>query len=306
MKKHNKGFTLLELMVVLSILSIAAFYVFEDQKEQRLFDKSVSQVKRIEDVLIKASERYQVQSKSGGGVTPAYFPASIQVLLNEGYLSGCTPTESTSGVCAPMTHTLWGEPITARAYGVGGNPSIPRFELTIPLAMIPISQRDQVAATMLERLPFAKVTGTNIITEIGRPGTEISHDGFYLLDGSRPLTGSMKAAGNAIEDVKDMTIDGLSNRTMLSGLAWNNVQQNSQPVNLVNCPPGRTNLKITVIPLTYNKNGIPFNKMGAVEGRYDSGVAYVRVWETWPDGSQNWFIPAPAYASVQVQQQCTK
>ncbi|WP_339332200.1 type II secretion system protein [Aeromonas caviae] len=306
MSKLQRGFTLIELMIVLSILATVSFFYFQEQQEQRIFEKSISQAKRIEDVLIKAGERYQVNAKAGGGITPSYFPSSIQVLLNEGYLSNCTAAQHAAGVCAPMTYTLWGEVITSRAYGVGGNPSIPRFEITIPLAQVPIQQRDQVASIMLERLPFGRVSGNNIITEIGRPGTEIAHDGFYLLDGSRPLTGDMQAAGKAIENVKDISISGLTNRTVLSGLTWTSVLQNSQVVPLINCPTGRSNRKVIVTPLSYNKNGKPFNKIGAVMARYDSGKAYVQVWETNNDGSQSWFIPAPQYASVQVNQSCNK
>lgn len=303
MIKLQRGFTLIELMIVLSILATFSFLYSQDQQEQRIYEKSISQAKRIEDLLIKAGERYQVNAKAGGGITPSYFPSSIQVLLNEGYLSNCTAAQHASGVCAPMTYTLWGEVITSRAYGVGGNPSIPRFEITIPLAKVPLQQRDQVASIMLERLPFAKVSGNNIITEIGRPGTEIAHDGFYLLDGSRPLTGDMQAAGKAIENVRDISINGLTNRTVLSGLSWSSVLQNNQSVPLVNCPPGKSNRKIVVTALSYNKNGMPFNNIGAVEARYDAGRAYVRVWD---NQLRSWFTPAAQYASVLVTQSCNK
>lgn len=116
----------------------------------------------------------------------------------------------------------------------------------------------------------------------------------------------MNAAGYAIENVKDLSISGLTNRTVLSGLAWGNVQQNNQIVSLVSCPTNRGTRKVNVIPLSYSKNGFPFNKMGAVEGRFDGTRAYVRIWETDQNGTQAWFIPAPPNASVLVQQQCSK
>ena len=311
MKNRQSGYTLIELTIVLGVVAFLGTMAFNELKQDKIEGEAKKQAARIVEVFTKASERYQVQAKNTGIIAPSNFPSSVQVLVNEGYLQNCTPTEASVGDCRPMTETLWGDTISVRAYGVGGNPTIPRFELTTPLDKVPASYRDNIAGELLSILPFAKVSGTSIVAEIGRPGTEIAHDNFYLLDGSRPLTGTMKAAGNAIEDVKDISIAGLTNRTVLSGLGWSSVQQNSQTVPVVNCPSTRTNRKINVIPLSYNKNGYPFNKIGAVEGRVDEVspgrfVAYVRVWETNADGTQGWYVPSPANGTVLVQQQCTK
>jgi prepilin-type N-terminal cleavage/methylation domain-containing protein len=302
----QRGYTLIEISIVLVVMVYISGIVFKEIRQNIAESRASQQAERIVETFMKASERYQVQAKSNNIVSPTNFPSSIQVLVNEGYFKDCSPADSSAGNCRPITETLWGDTISARAYGVNGNLTIPRFELTVPLAKAPPSQRDTIAAELLAKVPFATVSGTNIVAEIGRPGTEIAHDGFYMLDGSRPLKGNMNAAGFAIENVKDISMNGLANRTVLSGLAFNNVQQNNQPVSLVTCPPGRGNLKVTVIPLSYSKDGRPFTKAGAVEGRFEGGRAYVRIWETVSDTNQGWFIPQPAAASVAVLQQCSK
>lgn len=306
MRKSQSGFTLIELSIVLPVLIFVSMIVYNEMRQQRIDSAAEQQGLRIAELFSKAAERYQVTSKSNNTVTPTNFPSSIQVLINEGYIRNCTVSDASAGNCRPMTETLWGDAISVRTYGVAGNPTIPRFELTIPLAKVPADQRNDVAAGLLSSLPFATVSGTNIVAEIGRPGTEVAHDNFYMLDGSRALKGNMNAAGYAIENVKDLSISGLTNRTVLSGLAWGNVQQNNQIVSLVSCPTNRGTRKVNVIPLSYSKNGFPFNKMGAVEGRFDGTRAYVRIWETDQNGTQAWFIPAPPNASVLVQQQCSK
>jgi len=116
----------------------------------------------------------------------------------------------------------------------------------------------------------------------------------------------MNANGQAIENVKDISINGLTNRTVLAGLSWSTVQQNNQPVALVTCPPGRGTRKVTVVPLSYNYDEHPFESLGAVEGRYEGGRAFVRVWETKSTGWQGWITPGAKYASVLVMQQCSK
>lgn len=162
------------------------------------------------------------------------------------------------------------------------------------------------AGRMASAIPQSAITGNVVSARYGKPGSEPALSAFLKKDGSTPLEAEWNVGGQGISNVKDITISNMNNRTVLSGLSFANVQQNAQPVNLVNCPPGRGNRKITVIPLTYNKNGYPFNRMGAVEGRWDGSVAFVRVWETDQNGNQSWFIPNPANATVQVVQQCSK
>lgn len=162
------------------------------------------------------------------------------------------------------------------------------------------------AGRMAAAIPQSSITGNIVSARYGKPGSEPALAAFLRKDGSTPLTGEWNVGGQGISNVKDITINGMDNRTVLSGLTYSSVQQNSQYVNLVNCPPGRANRKITVVPLSYNKNGYPFNKVGAVEGRWDGSRAFVRVWETDQNGNQGWFVPNPANASVLVQQQCSK
>lgn len=162
------------------------------------------------------------------------------------------------------------------------------------------------AGRMASGIPQSTITGNVVSARYGKPGSEPALNAFLKKDGSTPLQAEWNVGGQGISNVKDITISNMNNRTVLSGLSFANVQQNAQPVSLVNCPPGRGSRKITVIPLTYNKNGYPFNKIGAVEGRWDGSVAFVRVWETDQNGNQSWFIPNPANATVQVVQQCSK
>lgn len=171
----------------------------------------------------------------------------------------------------------------------------------------------RAASRVASKVPLSALSGNVVYAQHGKPGTEPALSAFIKKDGTTPLEGEWDVGGQGISNVKDITITGMNNRTVLSGLSYNNVQQNNQYVNLVNCPTGRANRKITVIPLTYSKNGYPFRQMGAVEGRYGPAPglwsddrAYVRVWEQEQDGSQYWFVPNPASATVLVLQQCTK
>ena len=180
--------------------------------------------------------------------------------------------------------------------------------LTVQTATTGQPNAAQLAGIMAGIIPLASQSGsgrTIITATYGKPGTEPALESLVRRDGSRTLTAEWDVGGQGISNVRDMTINGLENRTVLSGLMWSNVQLNNQPVSLVKCPP-RTNIKITVTPISYNKNGYPFNKIGAVEGRWDGATAFVRIWETEVNGNQKWFIPNPQFATLRVDQQCNK
>lgn len=161
------------------------------------------------------------------------------------------------------------------------------------------------AGNMASGIPNVAVSGSIVYAQFGKPGSEPALTAFLKRDGSTPLTGEWNVGGQAIDGVKDIGIQGLANRTVLNGLSWSNVQQNYQPVNFVSCPPGRSSLKLSVVPLSYSKNGVPFTNMGAVQPVWDGARAYVQVWEKEPTW-QGWIIPAAQYASVLVIQSCSK
>ena len=249
----------------------------------------------------------KTQAEKGAENFKAVVAASMSWYQDKGSFPGTTANLVPQYMSAVAQTTPWGTPITL---------SSTASTLTVETSSNGQPNAAQLAGVMAGVIPLASQSGvgrTTVTATYGKPGTEPALSAFIKKDGTTPLEGEWNVGGYGIGNVKDITITGMDNRTVLSGLSYNNVQQNNQYVNLVNCPLGRANRKITVVPLTYSKNGYPFRQMGAVEGRYgpEPGLwsdnrAYVRVWETEQNGIQYWFIPNPASATVLVLQQCTK
>jgi hypothetical protein len=236
----------------------------------------------------KAAENYKavVAASMSWYQDKGSFPASTANLVPN-YMSTVAQTTPWGGL---ITISSTSSTLTVQT-GTGGQPNAA-----------------QLAGIMAGIIPLASQSGSDrtiITATYGKPGTEPALESLVRRDGSRTLTAEWDVGGQGISNVRDMTLSGINNRTLMSGLTWSNVQQNIQPVSLVNCPPGKSR-KITVMPLSYNKNGFPFNRMGAVEGLWDGSVAYVRIWETDQAGNQSWFIPGPQFAYVRVDQQCNK
>lgn len=241
----------------------------------------------------------KTQAEKGAENFKAVVAASMSWYQDKGSFPGTTANLVPQYMSSVAQTTPWGTPITL---------SSTASTLTVETSSNGQPNAAQLAGVMAGVIPLASQSGvgrTTVTATYGKPGTEPALDALVHRDGTRTLTAEWDVGGQYIGNVKDMTLTGV-NRTTLEGLVWNAVQQNNQPVNQVTCPPGRANLKVTVIPIAYSKNGQPFLKIGAVEGRYEGGRAYVQVWHVDAAGNEGWFIPDPNSATVAVQQQCTK
>lgn len=238
--------------------------------------------KRLENEAIKGAEQYKM---------------AIAAVMRYRHVTGAWPANTAQLVPSYLSlETLtmpWGNTL-----GLTQSGQLIQLFVDIPNVTI--------RGIFSAQVPAPAISGIRVTGSYGPPGSEPALSAFLKKDGTTPLLGEWDVGNQNIGNIRDMSISGLNNRTVTSGLAWSTVQQNNQIVsNLVNCPPRYTR-KVTVIPGSYNKNGYPFVNPGAVEARYDGVRAYVQVWERENNGWQGWIIPAPQYAWVTVLQQCTK
>lgn len=248
-------------------------------------------------VIMKYSDQAatKTQAEKGAENFKAVVAASMSWYQDRGSFPGTTANLVPQYMSAVAQKTPWGEPITLT--------STPTT-LTVQTNTNGQPNSAQLAGFMAGIIPLAEQSGTGrrvVSATYGKPGTEPALDALVHRDGSRTLTGEWDVGGQGISNIKDMSISGI-NRTVVSGLTWSAVQKNSQPVELITCPPGKKS-KITTTPVSYSKNGFPFKQIGAVEGVWDGNVAYVRIWES-DDAGQGWYIPSPDYAYIRVEQQC--
>lgn len=248
-------------------------------------------------VIMKFSDQAatKTQAEKGAENFKAVVAASMSWYQDKGSFPGTTANLVPQYMSAVAQTTPWGTPITL---------SSTASTLTVETNSNGQPNAAQLAGVMAGVIPLASQSGvgrTTVTATYGKPGTEPALDAMVRRDGTRTLTAEWDVGGQGISNVRDMSISGL-NRTVVSGLSWSSVQKNSQTVALVTCPLGKAR-KVTVTPVSYSKNGYPFQNMGSVDGVWDGSIAYVRIWEKDAYG-QRWFIPNPDFAFVKVEQQC--
>lgn len=272
--KKQYGFlelSLISLLVVLSALTVAIIHWSNVINLKTQADKSAEIFKSV----VAACMAYRQDNGS--------FPSSISELVPN-YLSSQAETNA------------WG-----KAY------SIEQSDDNIIVSNTAISAK--TAGFMAASIPLATVTGYTVSATYGRPGTEPALENLVRRDGTTSLTSEWDVGGYGISNVKDMTITGLTNRTVVQGLNYSTVVQNSGTVSKLTCPSGYTN-HIFVSPVAMNYNGYPFNNFGGFEARYnDLGTyiqAYVRVYAKNSSGSMVWIVPDSNRALVKVDMNCSK
>lgn len=182
--RHEKGFTLIEMMVVLTIMSIMALIGISQLTQERDDIRTSVANQEISQILQAA-----VTFRSANGE----WPDDVQELIDDNWV----PPGAAEGP--------WGGAYQGSEQVDPDGASIWRVEYAAP--------EDRFAQIIAGRLPFGEAIGSTIRAHIVLPGHEAAHDALYARDGSRPLTGDMPADGNSIEDVDDLEVDSLTPRS---------------------------------------------------------------------------------------------
>lgn len=172
-----KGFTLIELMVTLSILSVVAAATMPYMTRQMDRVQVKKGIAEIQHVLIEARD-YRVENGS--------WPASVDVLISAGRL----PANANKSVFDT----------DYQFQVVSGN----QLQLTVDAGSIRQQKR------LLEAdLPWiASVGTTSVTTRITPAGEEGSHAELYSLDGHKKLKGDMDVNDWSINNVYNLTATG--------------------------------------------------------------------------------------------------
>lgn len=311
MIRKSKGFTLIETLIVIGIMTVIALTVFDTERHVGKVEKAKLQAQIVQRLMEESLEYYTWDAaKSGdpGGISPDYWPIGVSDLIFSGFIRDCTGSAKSNGDCRDPRLTIWGDALTLEPGVQNGDMLLPVLDITIPLASVPTEDRPLIEATLLNNLPNSHLVNGQIELALGRPGTEVSHDAFVRTDGTRPLTAAWDVGNQHISGVKDITFAGLQDKTAVGGLTWTHIVDNSSVVPVVDCPAPLVE-KVFVTPVTYSCNEKACADLGAVDSYFDPSTrqAIVRLWAFKEvEQIQDWIVPSGEYAKVRVDIKCDR
>jgi len=167
---RSRGFTLIELLIVIALVGVAASYEVSN----------ITREQRTTDARVIAEHIYEFQRDSIKYYrSEGSWPANAATLVSGGYID-------TIG-------DYYGTP-----YSISIDAAKNQYTVDFD------TKEKDYPFMLATLLPNVVVSGTSITTTISAPGEEASNEALYPRDGSRPLTGTMDAAGNSITNVNEI------------------------------------------------------------------------------------------------------
>jgi prepilin-type N-terminal cleavage/methylation domain-containing protein len=244
-KQHKQqGFTLIELIIVMSIASLILFYTIQTDITKRELNDINSKIDTAKNDIT------QIQQAAGGYLVdnnqwPDYINACVGALTT---LTTTTPT-------AYLRYISIQSP-----YYTNYTTSCNTTTFTISVN----TNTNNNALRLANSLSAATATANTVIATIPRPEEQPTLTRFLMLDGSRAMTGDLDMGGNAITNTSH--ISTLDNRTIskIETIAPLPTATILKPI----CPTGTTptlNLAITGIVLTSGK--LPYSHPPFIESQ---------------------------------------
>lgn len=202
MKTHpQNGFSLIELLVVLAVLSVVLVYGYNLLAMAAKNERLETQVNRLVDLGALIQEAtYQI------GV-----PTSMQQMIDNGYDNKCLPSTAIDS-CSHINKTMWGGKIT-----ITPNATDKFTSVNVSLKGLSTKDKSTFIGLVTRKIPYSSANNDNVkisysllsnktwtINAGGSGGGNT--DNYIPADGSKKLTNDWVVGDKAITNVKDVII----------------------------------------------------------------------------------------------------
>lgn len=150
------------------------------------------------------------------------YPNNGASLMSLGYIEECSAANEIAGRCINALKLPWtttsnaDQMINIRRFLDSDN--FPAFELSFSIAgLAPIQLRNAVRAKLTELPNFRDNGAGNITLKFTRPGNMVALENLVKRDGTTKMTKDWDFGGKYLENVKDIAIAGLTDRSVLTG-----------------------------------------------------------------------------------------
>lgn len=208
-------------LVVLIILSVMLARYLQTLSYQNRANLALTRIENVVDAMQRAYMANMVLGVAPNSINA--YPGNGAALIAAGYLENCIAADEANGLCINRLKLPWvdssnnDETIDITTF-IDPADNHPAFTVTFSLGNIyPVKQRN-IIRTRISQLPDYTEDGSNNVTiTYTRPGSEVSLENLVRRDGSTPMTADWDFGDVYLDNVKDISFTGISDRTALTG-----------------------------------------------------------------------------------------
>lgn len=270
-------------LVALTVIMLAGAQFFKKLKNEQIANVAVKRIEIIEE----AAQRHYFEAMTTGSAPDSLnnYPSSVNELVLDGHLDSCTNANEIAGLCINVTKMPW---VSAGNNDVFVNltrfvdpaDNYPAFRLSIDISNIqPIGFRNVVRSKLM-RFPNYSEAGGVVTMSFRRPGTAVSLNTLVSRDGSSPMTDDWDFGNHYLDNVKDISFNGVTDRTALTGSVKIGSLVTSgtagTPITKPTCPTDyEARIEVSLKGVTANGSALPYNLKAIAAWAVDNGANWL-------------------------------
>ncbi|MBD0788065.1 hypothetical protein HUO09_17055 [Vibrio sp. Y2-5] len=271
----QKGLVLIDIVLggALLLVLLSAYAKWEiDKTERELADSAKTKL----EYIIEKSQMYYMARIYVDGNEPtdtSNYPSSYDDLTDKGYIAKCSSQDEMNNKCVDYSLLPIGGG-EAVVFNVSTDTDgYAQLKLSFDLSNESNAKRKNLIRQSVIKVPGYTMDDDVVTITVTRPGSALAFDNVVLRDGTHDMTDDWDFGGTAkLENVKDITFEGLTDRTALTGIVKNGSvyveDQNGAVVTKPECPAG---YNPTITTYFIGTGGdTEFTEMGNIDTYYRS------------------------------------
>ncbi len=270
-------------LVALTIIMLAGAQLLRNLKNEQIAKVAVKRIELIEE----AAQRHYFEAMISGSAPDSLnnYPASVNELVLDGHLDNCTNANELAGLCINVTKMPW---VSAGNNDVFVNltrfldpaDNYPAFRLSFDISNIqPIGFRNVVRSKLMQFPNYTEAGGVVSMT-FKRPGTAVSLNTLVNRDGTTPMNDDWDFGNHYLDNVKDISFNGVTDRTALTGSVKIGSLVTSgtsgSPITKPSCPTDyEPRIEVSVKGITATGSALPYNLKAVAAWAVDSGANWL-------------------------------
>lgn len=222
--KYQRGMSLLSVsmaLIVVIIVGTMLAYLAQLNKYERIAYVSLKRIETVHDAMQRAYMDAVTTGTPPNAINA--YPVDAASLVAGGYINSCSTVNESAGLCINNLKLPWvalnnTDQMITISTALDPVDNFPTFELKFSVSGLnPIKLRNIVRSKISELPNYTDDGSGNISVRFNRPGSTVMLQNMVRRDGTTPMTSDWDFGNHHLDNVKDISFNGMNDRTAITG-----------------------------------------------------------------------------------------